>query len=411
MLSFTGTFSKSPLAWGFEPELCVVDAYGATLKLSDGREYLDWVSGLGSNLLGYGNFNQHYSKMLERQLWLGGGSLSLPHKLEYQVADKLAQLLQANVPGWQGQKLGVRFAKTGSDVTTMAVRLARAITDKSGILTVKGGYHGWGDWTIARTPPAHGITDTETLYTHDFKFNDVASLYRAADILKDFGLAAVITEQGLEKPNDHFYDEIRVFCDNNKCLFIMDEIVTGFRYGLGGACEFYGIEPDLVCMGKAMGNGLPISVLIGHKDYMDWFTRIDPVFCSSTFWGESFGLAAADAVLDEWTGDKVQYIWESGKRLINGLTETGWNIIGDPPRSLLVFNNPEHQAFFIQAMREEGILMNRPNFPTLAHTIREVDKTIEVARVIRTRLDTLIERGALNARVKGKLPRILFSNR
>lgn len=410
-LTFTGTFSKSPLAWGFEEELCVEEAHGVRVRLSDGKEYIDWVSGLGSNLLGYGVYNNAYAKAIINQLGKGGGSLSLPSLLEQQVAEKLAHLLEVNTPGWQGQKLGVRFAKTGSDTTTMAVRLARAITGKSGILCVKGGYHGWGDWTVARTEPAYGVTDTEGLYTEDFDFNNVASLYRAADILKDFGIAAVIIEQGLEKPADHFYEEVRAFCDNQKCLLIMDEIVTGLRYGLGGACGLYGIEPDLVCMGKALGNGLPVSALIGRKEYMDRFARVDPVFCSSTFWGESLGIAAADVVLNEWGEKQIQYIWELGEKLQAGLDEAGWTVIGDPPRSLLTFKRPEHQAFFIHSMREQGFLMNRPNFPTLAHTREDVDLTIEAVRVAKENLDAMIERGVLGEWAKGKLPRVLFSNR
>jgi len=115
----------------------------------------------------------------------------------------------------------------------------------------------------------------------------------------------------------------------------MDEIVTGLRYAIGGVSELYAIQPDLICLGKALGNGLPISVLAGRQEYLNWFNRIDPVFCSSTFWGESIGLAAAQSVLEQWDKDKVDYLWQIGNRLIVGLIKSAWNVIGDPAEPVL----------------------------------------------------------------------------
>lgn len=407
-LSFPGTFSKSPLSFGLPEDTHIIKAHGCRVTLNDGKEYIDWISGLGSNLLGYGSYNRQWMLYVSNALSLWGGSLSLPHQIEYAVADQLCSLLSSRIPYWNGDPISCRFMKTGSDATTSAVRLARSVTANPTIVCVKGGYHGWHSWTIGRTQPAHGITRNEIQDVIEFKFGDLEDLERVT-----YGkeIAGVILEQGLDDARFDFYDGLRRFCDNRKCLLIMDEVVTGLRYALGGACELYGIKPDLVCMGKALGNGLPISVLVGREEYMNWFGRIDPVFCSSTFWGESVGLAAAKAVLDQWDENKVDWLWDIGHKLFYGLHQAGWSIIGDPPRSVIKFKSLEEHAFFIHGMMSEGVLMNRPNLPTMAHGEDEVKLTVEASVRVRGKYKTAMERGTLGEVVKGKLPRVLFSNR
>jgi glutamate-1-semialdehyde 2,1-aminomutase/spore coat polysaccharide biosynthesis protein SpsF len=188
---------------------------------------------------------------------------------------------------------------------------------------------------------------------------------------------------------------------------ILDEVVTGLRYGLGGAAELYGIQPDIICMGKALGNGVPISCMVGHREYFDWFSRNDPVFVSSTHFGNPLGLAAADAVLNIWGEEQVDQIWEIGKKLMFALEAAGLRVKGDPPRSLLQFDNPYDRAYFIVGMRDRGILMNRPNIPNLAHTEADVEMTEKAALEITTemkRIDT-------EELMRDRLPRVLFEGR
>jgi glutamate-1-semialdehyde aminotransferase len=396
-LSYPGTFSKSPLAWGFEENLSIESAWGANVRLSDGREYLDWVSGLGSNLLGYGEL----SGVLGQHIINGGGSLSLPHTLEHSVAKKLVDKVGRRVWG-NAEELSVRWAKTGSDVTTMAIRLARAATGRVQIIAFENHYHGWGDWTICRSEPAHGILTNLKFGIQELPWNN--ELYAIQNP------ACIILEQPLEPPKPGYYQDLREFCDDNNCLLIIDEIVTGLRYGVGGVCEKYGVEPDLICMGKALGNGLPISALIGKKEYMDWFNRNDPVFCSSTFWGESLGLAAANAVLDQFDDESVEYLQHIGGALMRGLQSVGWQVIGDSVRSLMQFEDEYEQAFFIQRMRENGILMNRPNFPSLAHTSKDVETTVLAAERIRSEY-MAISKADVIKEMENKMPRVLFKER
>src|SRR3990167_8467780 len=368
-LSMTGTFSKAPRAFGFEDELAVESDAGAYIRLNDGSQLLDFVCGLGANLLGYGN--REFTQRVIRQVALGGG-FSLPHVLEQQVAENLVNLLGTRVPGWTPDTISVRFAKTGSDANSMAVRLARAFT---------------------------------------FDFNAPSSL-NAFSFRDD--LAAVMLEQGIVEPKVDWYEFLRTFCNKTGALLILDEVVTGLRYGLGGVAEKYQVKQDIITMGKALGNGFPISVVVGRKEYMDWFSRTNPIFCSSTHWGEAVSLAAADAMLDIWNQQEVDYIWDIGEQLITeiggAIDKTGWKIAGHPPRSLMVFQDDYERAFFIHGMRDRGILINRPNFICSAHTSRDVEKTAAAVSELAEERKTLDKKELMNL-VEGSLPHILFTNR
>ena len=401
-LPAAATFSKDSRMWGadFTPK-CLLRGEGARVLGDDEHWYTDWVGGLGANLLGYGHHDFMYR--VSNQVLLGI-AYSLPHRLERQVAEKLVRLLGKRVLGWSPEGLQVRFGKTGSDVTEMAVRLARAVTGKFHL--VRFGYAGWHSWTVSTTPPAWGIIPEEANYVHEFTFNDRASVEKWGDL----SIAAVILEQPPQEPEPGWYDFLHEFCLRKDALLILDEIVTGFRYALGGAAEYYKVQPDLACYGKALGNGLPISALVGRREYMAWFGREDPVFCSGTHFGEAVGLAAADAVLDFYGETERQHIWQVGQELLDGLRAAGWTVAGNAPRSLMQFTSDAERAFFIVSMRNRGILMNRPNFPNLAHTDADVRLTTAVALDVRKQVDALGPDG-MAQRMAGKLPRVLFRNR
>lgn len=411
-LAVTGTFSKAASAFGLPADTTITEAQGARVTLNDGSNLLDWISGLGSSLLGY--CAQGHLNHVAHHLHKTGGSLSLPSALEAQVAEKLCLMLGAHVPAWRPDTISARFAKTGSDVTTMAVRLARAVTQRPYILTFQGGYHGWQDWTISRIEPGHGLLPMMNLgselyerklwhrviETDPYNF-DMGGWYRWDEI------AAVIFEVGIDTVPAGWWDYLRKTCDQTGTLLIADEVVTGLRYGLGGACERYGIQPDLVCMGKALGNGLPISALVGRREYMDWWGRNDPVFCSSTFFGESVGLAAADYVLNVWDDAKVEYLWQIGSRLME---RSKWSVIGHPCRSLFTFDNEAYRAWFIQGMKARGVLCNRPNFPTLAHTEEDLTLTLKAIEEVKGEADKVGPEFIAEA-MKDCLPRVLFKGR
>ena len=159
-------------------------------------------------------------------------------------------------------------------------------------------------WAISRAHPARGVEPRGAYYNYVKMAN-----WGATDMSNFDGsrCAAVVFEVGLNLPDRKWLDGLMAWCREEGVLLIADEVVTALRYGLGGACESCNIRPDLVCMGKALGNGLPVNALIGRREHMDWFARRDPVFCSSTHWGEAAGLAAASWVLDNF-GEEEDFV-------------------------------------------------------------------------------------------------------
>lgn len=368
-----GTFSKHPSFWGkdFQPEY-LVEGRGASVKGNNGVWYLDWVSGLGANLLGHCNIGwESYVNMYLRQ----GVSFSLPTQLEYEVAEQLVTLLGQHITHWQDTPLQVRWVKTGSDACDAAVRLARAVTGKTLILNL--GYHGWDDAFIAGSPPALGIVPELANHIGQIEFNNLASLEKYAG---NTNIAAVIVEQGLVEPSSNWYSSLRKFCDEHQALLIVDEVVTGIRYARGGACEIYNIKPDLVCLGKALANGLALGALIGPEEYLSWFSRVSPVFVSSTNVGETVALAGSKWLLNYIADGKyLSHLQQVGNALLTGLADAGCNILGNYARSLIMFSNNVERGFFIANMRDQGVLINRPNFVTMSHTLSDVKKTVTAA--------------------------------
>lgn len=404
MASFpmVGTFSKHPRAFGFEPSLRVINGDGGHIRLTDGKEYIDWVCGLGANLLGYGN--PSFVNAVSKQLFAGAG-FSLPHYLEDSVAIKLAQVLTDHVPGWKDEDVSVRLAKTGSEANGMALRLARAVTGRE--LVLHAGYGGWFSEFITAEPPGYGVPQGYKSSIRKFNFGETAVIDEYVGQNK---VAAVMLEQGAYDPPPGFYQYLRKFCDESGALFILDEVVTGLRFAMGGAAEKFGVYPDIVTMGKGLGNGFAVSAVAAKREILDWFARDDPVFCSSTHWGEAVSLAAAHSMLNIWSAEHVDYIEYLGERLVDGLTKIGWGVIGHPVRSVMIFGSEYERAFFVHGMRAKGILMNRPNFISFGHDDEDVDATLRAAEQLRQQIEQIGDR--LPSLIAPEhIPHVLFPNR
>lgn len=365
-LTVAGTFSKDPSLWGI-PELMAVQSLpDGMIELSNGNTYIDWVSGLGAILLGNGHvgFNDRIKDVVKF-----GNGFSVVSKLEYMVADKLAY----RVKHLLGGEVGVRFMKTGTDTTTVAVRLARAVTGKN--VVIRYGYSGWNDWSQSSSP-SRGVVPCVRDYIYDVEFGELEII---EEHMKLGDTACVIIEHPAQDAPEGYYDGVRQLCDKYGALFVMDEVVTGLRYGVDGACGRYGIEPDLICYGKSLGNGYPISAVVGKKEYMDEFKGDSPVFCSSTSWGDTVSLWAADYVLNHVGKEEVDKVWATGESLISGLRDAGLPIFGHGGRFIIEYRSNLDRAVFIRAMYNNGVLANRPFLPTLLHTDAMVAHTIKTS--------------------------------
>jgi glutamate-1-semialdehyde aminotransferase len=372
----TQTLSKGPdqFVRGVSP-IFLEHGDGCRVYDVDSNEYIDYPMALGPIILGY----NHPSTVeaVSRQIRLGS-TFTLMHPLEVEVAELVVEC----VPSVEM----VRFCKDGSDATAGAVRIARAYTGRD--MVAYCGYHGFHDWYVVTTPRNRGIPEFLGELMIPFSFNRIDTLEKAfADHPDKIG--TVIIEQGGIDPEDNFLSKVRDLAHKHGAVFIMDEIVTGFRYALGGAQELYGVEADLSCLGKGMANGLPIACLAGKREFMKELES--GVFFSMTFGGDTIALAAAKATVNEMQEKKViPYIWELGRKLHEGVSELirelGVKAVmyGHPPRGGFTFFDTdgnesfEAKSLFMQETVRRGVLFGGPVFVTWSHTEAVVERTIEV---------------------------------
>ena len=350
----------------------------------DGNEYIDYIQGLLPNILGYANdeVNEAVAEQLRQ-----GHSFSLPHPLEVELAERLVRIIPC------AEK--VRFGKNGSDATSGAVRAARAFTGRDRIACC--GYHGWQDWYIGSTARNAGVPGAVRALTHPFVYNDLDSLQKLLnDNPGDF--AAVIMEPvSFRSPAVGFLEGVKDLAHRHGALLIFDEICSGFHFGLGGAQKKFGITPDMACFGKAMGNGFPISCVVGRAEVMRVF---EDIFFSFTFAGEVASMAAAMQVLDVLeTTDALGRIEINGRVLQEGLSvlareaelEDRIRCIGYPCWSLIRFLDPEGndsflvRSLFTQECVKRGVLLLATHNMTAAHDPLAVEQTLKVyAEVCKT---------------------------
>ena len=295
------TFSKSVLNFvhGASP-LFLERGSGCHVWDVDGNRYVDYLLGLLPIVLGYRDpdVDAAVRAQLDR-----GISFSLATELEVQLAECLVRLIPCAEQ--------VRFGKNGSDATSAAVRLARAHTGRERVALC--GYHGWHDWYIGTTSRHLGVPQVVRDLSTGFPYNDADAL---ESMLKadPQGFAAVILEPvSVTEPAPGFLERLRALTERYGVVLIFDEIVTGFRIDLGGAQRRYGVVPDLAAFGKAMGNGMPISAVVGRAEFMK---GMEDIFFSTTFGGETLSLAAALATVDKLERtDAVARFTAMGRRL------------------------------------------------------------------------------------------------
>lgn len=376
---------------------------GAHVTDVDGNTYIDYPMALGPIVLGYA-----YPRTIKAVTdELANGSIySLPHPLEVEIAERLIELIPSAEMA--------RFGKNGSDATTAAVRLARAATGRDVMLTC--GYHGWHDWYVIQTARNAGVPGALAELVDSFAFNDLASL-DAALARHDGSVAGVILEISVDEPAPGFLDGVVERVHRAGGLVIFDEIITGFRYAIGGAQERYGVTPDLTCLGKAMANGLPISAVVGRRDVMQEFEN---VFFSGTFGGETLSLAAARATIDEIaSGRVIDHIWSTGATLRAGMQQiidtSGLDVelLGVPARSGFVFRRDGEEwaalkGLFFQETVRRGVLFGGPVFISYSHRPSDIERTLEVMDEAFAVMRRAVEDDAVDVALEGLPPATVF---
>ncbi len=260
----------------------------------DGNEYIDYLCAYGPIIIGYRE--EEIDNAVIEQIRNKGFCFSLTQDLQNELVRRLREV----IPCCEMAAL----VKTGSDATTIAIRVARANTGKTKV--ARCGYHGWHDWCVE---VKGGIP--EKLYEDiiEFHYNDLPELEAILKANRDDMAAIIVTPVGhplaaeVQMPASGYLEAVRALADKYGCLLIFDEIRSGFRVSLGGAQEYFGVTPDLATFGKAMANGYAIAALVGKTEYMN--IMADKVFLSSTFFPNSDSIAAALKTIEILKRDKV----------------------------------------------------------------------------------------------------------
>ena len=365
----TQTFSKGRFCYPSGMPLYLERGKGSHVWDVDGNEYVDFIGALCPVILGY--CDPDVDAVVKDQMDKGV-IFSLPHPIEVEVAELLCEVIpRAEM---------VRFGKNGSDATSGAVRLARAYTGRDHVITCEGHYHGWQDWFIGITPRNAGVPSCVRELTHPFTYNDIDSLNT---IFKQYPnqIACVIMEpMSLEWPKNGFLEEVKELTHKNGAILIFDEMITGFRMALGGAQGYFGVTSDLVCFGKAMANGYPLSAIIGKADIMREMERIHFSF---TYGGECLSLAAAKAAIKKLSRNDIEsHIQKMGSKILwrSHFKSANWkiNIMGYDTRSQIQFPSDQKKWLFMQLCAERGILTLGVHNMMYAHSDEDVQKLLSV---------------------------------
>jgi glutamate-1-semialdehyde 2,1-aminomutase len=368
---FTSTGSKRPetLFGSHDPTLPSRMTRSAGCHVWDdrGREYIDYIMGLGSVALGYG----HQDVIRAAAGAMENGVVGpLAPVLEEEVAAMLCRMIP-----WIER---VRFLKTGAEAMAAAVRLARVHTGRDQVLGC--GYHGWLDWCQGAAGVPHA---TRSLYG-ELPFNDPEL---ARELIRTTGdrLAAVVFEPVVvTEPAQEWLRVLREETSRVGALLVIDEIKTGCRLAIGGACERYGIRPDVTVMGKAIANGFPLAVVGGRSGVM---AEVSRTWISSTLATEFVSLAAAKATLEAMQTLRVpDHLERVGTRLLNGLRvltkehpDVLTGIGGLPQMCFLQYGNDSVSHIVTATCAQSGLLFKRSayNFVSLAHTEPVIDRSLE----------------------------------
>ncbi len=357
-------------------------AKGAYVYDADDREYIDYLLGYGPIVLGHCDYE--FNALVARQMTQSGVQGG-EHPLEIELAERLIRL----IPGAEM----LMYLIGGSATASAALRVARAHTGRERV--IRCGYHGWHDWCVPASP---GVPADERGRVLDFTYNDLAALERQLETHRGTVAGVIIEAVQDDGPAPGFFAGVRALCDRHGCLFILDEVKTGFRFDLGGAQKLYGIQPDLSTFGKALGNGFPLSVLVGRRDLLE---KRSDCYCSATFHGDPIACAASLACLDLLERrDGIAHQHRLGRRLIDGLNrifkEADFPLrmeghpampnpregyVGEPARPLPTGWTGRCAREWFAAMQRNGVFVNwHVWFLSTAHTEADIDATISIAR-------------------------------
>ena len=403
------TYSKGEDQFPSRSPRMMARAEGAYCWDVDGNRYVDW--GMGNRVIALGHNHPVVNRAVKHQIDRGL-NFTRPGILELELAEYLVDL-------WPSAEM-VKFGKNGSDVTTAAVKLARAATGRKLVAYCRDHpFFSIHDWFIGTTAMSSGVPDEAHASTVSFRYNDLDAVREL------FGrhpgeIAALILEPVKnDEPHDGYLEGLRALTEREGTVLIFDEMISAIRFDLRGAHHRYGVYPDLATWGKAIGNGYSVSVLAGKREIMELGgLRHDAerVFLlSQTHGSETVGLAAARATLAECERlDVTSHIWELGAKLVAGVRAVAHDEgVGEHLRMIGFDCNPQllcthadgsywpelHTSFHEEAIAQ-GVLIPWTTI-TLAHGEPEVEQTFEAVRAGARKLRRALDTGDVDGSFEG----------
>jgi glutamate-1-semialdehyde 2,1-aminomutase len=387
--------------------LFIARGSGAHLVDVDGNRFIDYVMSWGPLIHG------HAPKGLVKAIGAAsklGTSYGAPSPLEVDLGERVRRLM----PSLER----VRFVSSGTEAAMSAVRVARAATRRDKIIKFAGCYHGHADPFLVEagsgaltlgTPTSPGVTAAAAADTLLASYNDIHSVKRLFDANAG-QIAALIVEpiagnMGVVPPADGFLAQLRKMCDAHGTLLIFDEVISGFRAAIGGAQQIYGVRPDLTCLGKIIGGGLPVGAYGGRADLMDLVSPAGPVYQAGTLSGNPLAMTAGLWCLDRLKPALYKELAALGSRLAAGLADAarqanvalhvnGFGSLITPfftsaqVRDYASATSADTQLYarFFRGMLAHGVYPPPSQFEawflSAAHTRRDVDATIKAARAV-----------------------------
>ncbi|WP_394119724.1 glutamate-1-semialdehyde 2,1-aminomutase [Planococcus donghaensis] len=384
---------------------------GATITDIDGNTYIDYVLSWGPLILGHAH--PEVVKAIQETAALGT-SFGAPTELE----NTMAKLVMERVPSIEM----VRMVSSGTEATMSALRVARGYTGRDKILKFEGCYHGHGDSLLIKAgsgvatlglPDSPGVPASIAKNTITVPYNDLESVRMA---FQEYGddLAAVIVEpvagnMGVVPPNEGFLMELRNLTHENGTILIFDEVMTGFRVGFNCAQGYFGVTPDMTCLGKVIGGGLPVGAFGGKREIMQQVAPSGSIYQAGTLSGNPLAMRAGFETLSRLTEESYDVFIERGDQLEKGFREaaTKYNIPHTVNRagSMIGFfftneevvdfetaktSDTELFADYYRLMAEEGIFLPPSQFEGMflstAHTEEHIAKTVEAFHTVFAKL-------------------------